>query len=431
MKLIHGNIVDQEFDCINEIAGEIANILFNTTYYEHGKLISKPRPKHNAYMINGVKYEIIPNIILVILPSIEPTIYQSKLYNKLNCRYGKFIENVRLKWGAVIEKSSTAGTAQYMVFNTNKQFTVQCELLTNLKHINKRKDKDPYIIYVYEGSIPVSGLSKSNINSIYSLSSIVVSINNEFKLPNRYISPDFPHYTDYQNSDKIIPKRICYNVNIGLHGELHKHFKCIHYTTSFPVNFTIDDIKLVKFEWLTIYSSNFEDLTPIQLIKGGMFDEAPAEIIEYKCFMTGCPIFEDCYVFDFYSINLTASPQRLDDVSASSKKTYNTPRCVLVSPYYFHLVSDNVNDFNNFKRECGAAFLIYRTKCPTTFSDVIERGKIHPNVKTLFLDLYNNAVFQFHTVSCKKSIIHNIANDEALTSRYICDITKKIIGYFN
>ncbi len=422
MKLIIGKYANSEFSCIDEIMGEIINIMFNTTYYKNGILLDKKKSKHNTYMINNVKYEISPNIILIAIPISATAKYANLLFNKLTSIRDKFILDVKKKWGDTLNKTSSSGTTHYMVFNTNELITIQYVVINDLNDISKRKDDSQIIVYIYEGSIPVSGLTKGDMNSIYSLSTIVVSLENEFKLINGYTSPDFPSFSDYKLADKLIIKPIKFDINIGLHGEIYKHFDGYKYSIGMQTNYEINNIKLVPFEWLNIYSNNFNGKTPTQLIKNGIFEAPPAKP-NYKCFMTGCPIFDDCYVFDFYEC-----------ANNSHNKTiyYNTPKCVLVSPYYMHLVNDVENNFIKFKHDCGAKFLIYRTKCPHTLTDILndKSAKLDTNVKTILLDIYNYAAIDAcDHIKCNNTYLY-IKSKSTTNSYLLCNYGGKLFGYF-
>jgi hypothetical protein len=427
MKLINSKWTGNRIVSTNVILGEVINILFNTTYYDNGVLTkTEKKTKHNTYMIGGVKYEIYPNIILIAIPTDvgRPTL--DNLVQELIVEYRNALHSIRTKWPEVDMIHASSGTTQYMIINDISPLSVHFEVLDGLHRIPKRKDTNSHVVYIYNGNIPVSGLSAGNPDCIYSLSSIVVSVNNDYNLPNGYVSPDFPMWSDYRNAAKIVPHVISYNITTGFYYEISRHFDgVVKYDYRQPTPVLTNKIRFVKWEWLKLYTSKFDEIDPAKLIKGGLLERQPADISEYRCFITGCPIFEDCYVFDFYK-RTTVSKDR------STVIEYDEPRCILVSPYYMHFSNEKTGlPIEKFKADCNALFMVYRTRCPTTFKDVIKTSNADKKTINMFSDMYDLATFtDTGTILCGNKAKLLYATNSVLTSVLLCSRLDMVHGYF-
>jgi hypothetical protein len=417
---------------MDHVLGEIINIMLNTTYYDKGVLLNDKKPKHNTYFINGVKHEISPNIILIAFTS---SIDIDIMYSTIARSYNEFIAAVCRKWGSTPILSAGAGTTEYMAFNSvSDSVNVTCELIDNLNRISKRKDESEFMIYVYNGGIPISGLSFGDPNNIYSLSSIVVSLFNEFTLPDGFMGPDYPRCKDYTLAHKIVDKPINFSIHYGLHVEIIKHFdNVILYDKVFMTVFGTNKWNtpyLVDWNWLqnTIYTADFDELTPTKLIKGGLLDRPPVDIKEYRCFLTGCPIFDDCYVFDIYQRNVTTvSKVNNKQVKTVSKIHYDEPKCVLISPYCYHF---NYRELSKFFADCESEYIIYRTKCHVKFADILRYSTADEQMKKLLLHVYDNAMMDAYSITCKNNITLCKLTPSAVMSGTICNFKGSLMGIY-
>lgn len=80
-------------------------------------------------------------------------------------------------------------------------------------------------------------------------------------------------------------------------------------------------------------------------------------------------------------------------------KKYDTPKCVLISPYYMHLFghSDAVAEF---EKATKTKVLVYRTKSPRNILEVIEGSSADVLTKKLMVQLYQGAYLtDFYTIT--------------------------------
>ena len=80
-------------------------------------------------------------------------------------------------------------------------------------------------------------------------------------------------------------------------------------------------------------------------------------------------------------------------------KEYDTPKCVLISPYYMHLFG-HLDAVTEFEKVTKTKVLVYRTKSPRNILEVIESSSADALTKKLLIQLYQGAYFKdYHTIT--------------------------------
>lgn len=74
-------------------------------------------------------------------------------------------------------------------------------------------------------------------------------------------------------------------------------------------------------------------------------------------------------------------------------KEYDTPKCVLISPYYMHLFG-HLDAVTEFEKATKTKVLVYRTKSPRNILEVIESSSADALTKKLLIQLYQGAYFK-------------------------------------
>ena len=74
-------------------------------------------------------------------------------------------------------------------------------------------------------------------------------------------------------------------------------------------------------------------------------------------------------------------------------KEYDTPKCVLISPYYMHLFG-HLDAVAEFEKATKTKVLVYRTKAPRSIIEVIESSSADALTKKLLIQLYQGAYFK-------------------------------------
>ena len=187
-----------------------------------------------------------------------------------------------------------------------------------------------------------------------------------------------------------------------------------------------------------------------------------------RCFITGIPIYEDCYVVDIYKqtvvkeINISEleeeknqgsvvvenknevrkkSNRKQKAIKSTNIKTvtiektvlYDEPIHILLSPYIVHF--DNEFDFIvpnisfSFNRFTKSDVIVYRTFCPRLAGDVINnlpKDQYYKNILLAFNGVFNNTkdCYESHFQQKKYVILKSIfTNNKILSLKNESNIT--------
>jgi hypothetical protein len=381
MKYIKGSTINNRnvLACdINILAGEMVNTMTGTTYYVNGVLVDKPMPGYNTYTIGSVEFELHPNIGCVILLSSE-----SSIASELEIKSKELFELVAVKFNKRPKLSpGMKGTTQYIYIDENRESNaahiVYCVDVAATPSPNSRGVFTWYI-YTMVGLnksplyIPfLTGLSIPREEKQLSLCTVLYDGMSALNLPNGYKSPNFPLYSDYSNYSKgiICDKPIIVDVYAGINIEIAKNFVDIKSTDQFgKLGTVMDNIYWIRWENVKPRKSSNDIISWVDQIKLAAQQELPyydnvdvksaddtdtgmsvntdnmdatADIDtkynisdgknsdkfdDYKCFITGIPIYQDCYVLDIYQqeIDEQIDIKDLDTALSAGAKLYQEP----------------------------------------------------------------------------------------------------------
>ena len=344
---------------IDSIVGEMINTTYGMTIYKDGILLDNFKKNHNEYTINDVSYNIHPNIGILYLLS-DKDINLNTITNKFYIMTGKLLGKIDI---STIEVGSADTRNNLLIIDNNKNpYTsvgFEFNKLANQFWKTPLLTKFTWCIYDrnYVDQLPILNWSMcKSRNNILSLSTIIYDDLNLFKLENCYKSPDYPSIKDcvMYNADKIYDKTIYYNLESGPLLEIVNHYISLdkyNINNSFKVcyynnyNKIKDNLHYAKWDQLVIYENNNELIPWYKQIEYGLLESekfnnktikdndytqntstqnastqnastqnastqntstqntSTSNNKIYKCFITGIPIYEDCYVFDICSIN--------------------------------------------------------------------------------------------------------------------------------
>ncbi len=74
-------------------------------------------------------------------------------------------------------------------------------------------------------------------------------------------------------------------------------------------------------------------------------------------------------------------------------KKYDTPKCVLISPYYVHLCG-YLDAVANFEKITKTKVMVYRTRSPVSVTEIIDNSNAQELTKTILHALYREAYFK-------------------------------------
>lgn len=297
-------------DSIAKIIGECINITSGVTYYDlEGKILDTPKPKHNALEIDSIEYEIVPNMGVIYLPRRMindypdlPTIFAS--------HYTLMCITLSNRGHKITTPYAVTGTSQYLIVSDSGIKLNEIKFMFGLQ---RKLDAFTWCI------MDLDSIVSANITS---LSSIVCDLNDMFDLEDGHKSIDSFGIDDIGlcKSQSIISKPIYIRYDIGLTlaiVELSKQ-RTFEEQKYFERDTSLIDFPIRYLEWSDVkpYNCDLEyQVTDdgsifhiFRLIRNGLFLEDVNDDLEhnnYKCAITGLPIYEDCYVLDIYSQQLT------------------------------------------------------------------------------------------------------------------------------
>jgi hypothetical protein len=333
LKATSSKIID-----VDIIAGEMINIAYKKTYYIDGKPnpdLQNASTDCNIYNIDDVEYDIHPNIGTLILLMNE--IDQPTMMAAIKSKYQMFEQVLSFTY-KVVPDIGNAGTTQYLAVQSSSSFVTPTTQFIEYTHNNI-----PSIISSYDfifcwyvtsdADLPISYFNSLNYlphQVAMSLSSIIYDELNVLNLPHMYkhaCYPEIKDYTAYTNGEIIEKNITILNLGSGLHGEIFKLCGSkfisankiqIYHEQAFP---TTHKLNWIKWKDLKLYVVGDSAFDPVEQINRGILDdnsqltlndESEMKSKSYTCFMTGIPIYEDCYVFDIYEQTMTETIDVLD-----------------------------------------------------------------------------------------------------------------------
>lgn len=319
---------------INVIAGEIINISFGRNYYVNGVLNRTPDMKtnYNTYDIDGVECEFHPNVGIIFLLCDSTTVDTMNVIIKQ--RVAEFERNLHTMHGFKKVSTGISGTTQYLLLE-EASFTGSTNIGffqpgSDFKNMSGNTADISWLITDDDNKIIMPSIVTEKYKDliIYSLSSVIYDGMCLFDLPHGYRSPDYPdiHQTVSYTKNYIIKEPLYVSAYHGLyreiaklHGVVKKEKKNTYdqYSdhTEFP---TVRVLNWLKWEDIKPMGTEVSVLDPIERIKRGLLNtdetltdeseelqkkvskEFNVDIPQYKCIITGIPIYEDTYVFDVY-----------------------------------------------------------------------------------------------------------------------------------
>jgi hypothetical protein len=453
MKIIKSSTISDDEDKkiinVKKIVAEMINIETGITYYNNiGNRLEHPTPNHNNYIIGDVSYDIHPNIGVIILLDRE-TSPGFNIYDLIISSHREKIISLSNELGSSFKLSvGNLHTTQYMCVSDDSLdtldniYTHYCTKIYINKILGSHKfDWFIYSInYLHVSPYYIPFINGSNIPEemqLLSLSTIVLD-NNKLLLYDGFKSPNVPLITDYKifNNGHICDKSIIIDNISGLTLEIASHF--ITLKNKFKKTNINNSVFWIKWEnvkprvekncampWeIQVQQNSLGYLREIDQTTKLDTSETNDDIhqsthdknITYKCFMTGMPIYEDCYVLDIYeqTIKKTINSKDLDaelklgsvlyvppvkinantntntrKIIKKSNKVDNTvkesfiivtrvikhdkPVHILISPYAMHYLNPLYTGAQLFEQLTQTKVIIYRTFCPYLCKDVINK----------------------------------------------------------
>jgi hypothetical protein len=471
MKIIKGLNTDSRNE-INRIVTEMINIETGITYFDqHGQLLEHCKPSHNMYVIESVEYDIHPNIGIVIL-----------LQNQIKPISIHDIENAHIAKRSLLRHQKNMSLDLSIGQNPTTQYICVTELLTpnnenpsiqyhknETTSVYNTQGNQNFSWYVYtQGSLKFSPFYIPYITSagkpehqLLSLSTIVYDNNNILLLDNMFRSPNVPSIKDYTIylTNRIYDSSIYIDFMTGILSEIVSNF--INITNAFNT---------ISFD---IFWIRWENVKPIKLkncamtwqdqVKQGVLefysekdrlDDDTVYNEDYTCFMSGIPIYEDCYVFDIYEqtiqeiISIKDLQVALDNgailhqppvkpvkniditksraikkgrtnmeqfVTISKIIKYDKPVHILISPYTMHCLDYINNGAQLFEQQTQTKIIVYRTFCPRlckTVIDSLPKSKLYRDILHAFNHSihvkYNNINMHNYFTTTYNNTVYNI-----------------------
>jgi hypothetical protein len=109
-------------------------------------------------------------------------------------------------------------------------------------------------------------------------------------------------------------------------------------------------------------------------------------------------------------------------------KVYDTPKCVLISPYYMHLM-DMEHPIESFESMTKTSVLVYRTKSPVTALETLDKSNAPELTKKILRLLHQGAFItqQCHLVCADTSVQFRYGYQNDVTSTTLLEKDGKIM----
>ena len=298
------------YENLDIVAQEIINLAHKKQFYKNGLLVDEiPKMSYPIYDINKVEHMIYPIEAIVWF---NPKLFSKLeiLKNKLNNLTYIFNKDVYDKFPNLAVKCPVGCTTNFTSVN----------LVTNSKMLITYSDKSVirnqtnnifnYIIRFENKYINDIKLNQHNSNPELrskSLYSIIYDTHDIYSIEDKTLSPEYPKISQLNIviNKRLLCDQVNYSVYYGLTTEIAKYYvekSKFNLFSSIPPEYKI---QWAKWEDLSVYESN--KLDPVYQINSGILDgDFPKVELKktnkiHKCFMTGVPIYDDCYVFDIYA----------------------------------------------------------------------------------------------------------------------------------
>jgi len=313
MKYLRGKNINKDIDVI---VGEMINTMSGITYYENGELCETPKPGYNSYTLNGVEYELHPatgNIYIFDTP--ENTAF---IMRNLDNKLAELCARVSVKIGTLFNPNiAHIGTTQYLcITQINQPAKIRIMQVSQIR-TDLSKYKGSFIWVVYDNKdykAPIFNFNRYEYTNNYNADPAVTIIYDNmdmFTLHHNTQSLEYPTFQDYTLvKNKIIySETINISIPFGVHDEILRYF--IKKTGMNQVSHRMVD------NVLGIYWIKWEDVNPIFRLPDmdwkeqvnnmeyptqmkNLADDHVVSPSELKCFYSGLPIYDDCYVIDIY-----------------------------------------------------------------------------------------------------------------------------------
>jgi len=416
-------------------AAEMINIMLGKTYFDSYGNLTDCKP-NNVYQIDGVEYDMCLNQGDIIVKNVNNA--PTHLYDNISNLVKKLMETY-----PDLKMRYNVSSSQYV--NITEEKPIKWEIINYLQTYRYGKIvENPTSTFLWR----ISTLDIFNQKQLHlSVNSIIIDDGSLIDLPDGYKSVNFPSVKDLKlyTDGKFLDTCVYYSWQSGitphicekyLQLEGYKNSGYHNYRKEFILTHSNKDlcsykmlilkhisekysIYMINWDYIckNIYNRNYL-LTIEENINNGLLDSAGVQDIEYKCFHTGLPIYDDCYAIDILQRmtvedltaeeikKLEANDTSYEIIKEDSKvikrksknpktkikymKKYTTPKCLLLSPFYVHQSTDEKIPLFKMLEDLGCSYLIYRTKCPNSILNVINNGPFGTLEKHVLKCLYKD-----------------------------------------
>lgn len=376
---------------LNRIASVAINTKLNCIVVQDGVVCDELVPRYNTYELDNMIVDIACTNCYVAV--VGPFAITGKFVGQLKRVIIPLLDKVFEKFPDLNVNYSEC-SEQYVSVSETDSFIKQghstsCQLGFNRSDLTANSVWNR--ILIYEASdlnkfIYIPELSSSSVISpnhrLASLSTVIVDLQDTFNLPDGYCSPDMPLRSQYSDliQKHLSPHVILLDACLGIDLEIAKHY-CNN-----VARWRVYSVNALNRHGATypIYWLKWENVNPVTVpdsmdryaaVQHQLFVPVEkTEDTEYRCFITGAPIYGDCYALDVYYYN--SVPQ-----GTGSKKltrgAQNTPRHLLISPAAACRLYGGKHCVRNFEKLTDTRVIAYRTYCPTVIDKVIDRLPTH------------------------------------------------------
>lgn len=374
------------------LAGEMINIMHGANYYIDGVLQDKPK-KTNIYTIGTVSYTVYPNMGIV----------YTMMHIDHNAILGIMTQMISDASLTLMVSSALPGTTRYMsiclespapysiIIYVNENISVQTAYSKNTSTFK-------WFIYtsLTDRYAPIYIPNLTKINSLaggkesfrdslitLSLSSIIYDTSNIFNLAHNTLSIDYPALSSYTKSSHICTEPITISLVAGIDLEIAKHYTTLSKKT-LCVASGAPQIFMLEWDSANIKHIDVNVNLEVQLANASLLHNYIDT--DYRCALTNCKIYDDCYIFDIYQQTISKFENKSTKKLPMGKSGKNIPTTIeiktvvkydkpvrfLISPYAMHFKQYTNGTINWFKNISKSDIIVYRTKCPITRELVIK-----------------------------------------------------------
>jgi hypothetical protein len=349
------------------------NIQYGLRIFVDGVIQEKPR-RYNKYTVDGVEYNINLNIGLIFV--IPDTGFAGDADERILFLLMDRYQNVL---GSIHNKPELM---TYSVYNTKRDtlLTKKCKsdysldynaLDLSLPSFRKNHDKRKFKwligfanTNIHKNNIKIPNLSSDRGNSIIdflSPNAIVIDLGNRpvLTLPNGYRTLEYPLLTDYTayKQDKIS------NISLDIYNTNTLNIQDIVFQMYIPDSLRNRNYDVERY-YMLAYPIDWRDVVPAQRmdysnnlildIKRCQYI-APASKENPRCFITGVPLVDYCYVIDIYN-------------TEKRNIEYKERRHILVCSTIIHTVICFLRHYMKYK------FLVFVTPLNTDVLKIIDEA---------------------------------------------------------